>query len=320
MQIHKAWTEVENQSLVLDYANLSRSQLEAKYGRSLPAIKAQALKLGAKRQRTYPSSTSKYALSLSKKKICQLYQSGLNSYEIAEQCFCSATNIQAILKRSGIVLRGSAEAARKYSLNEICFDTWTARSAYFVGLLMADGYNNETTSTIDLTLKSTDVDILIKFQSFLDTNRPLQPIPQNGQIRISINSSHISKRLAKIGVIQAKTHCCQFPDLPDLFIPDFMRGYFDGDGGLTQSQRIPSNVGFNVTGNIDLISRYQEELIQRCGLSKTKLYIRKKETLNIVSLRYSGRSNLLKIYRLLYECHSLSMDRKYTQFSKILGL
>ena len=144
MQVHKTWTTAEEESLREDYPNLkiSINKLETKYGRNFPAIKMKAAKLGISRKKVYASSTKKYNLPLAKQEILALYLSGLTTYEIAKKCKCSAVNIQSLLKREGLTLRDPKETSRIYKLNESCFDSWNDESAYFLGLLMADGYNH----------------------------------------------------------------------------------------------------------------------------------------------------------------------------------
>ena len=48
--------------------------------------------------------------------------------------------------------------------------------------------------------------------------------------RLQIGSKEIFQDLEKLGMIQNKSKVMRFPDVPVEYFPDFLRGYFDGDG------------------------------------------------------------------------------------------
>lgn len=319
-QKHRLWTEGEDDNLLKDYPDLSisKEELEFIYKRNYPAIKVRANSLGAFRQRVGAVSTSKYSLLMSKEEIKQAYLSGSSSNEIALRCSCSSANITTLLKRMGVKLRTQDAAQRKYELDIKVFDKLDANGAYFLGLLYADGCNLESRGEVVISLHKQDLDILESFNRFLKSNKPLQELLPKNQLRLSICSRHISQKLTELGCVARKSHETTFPELCPSLQHHFIRGLFDGDGGLSKSKTIKSNVGFNLTGNFELINSVQEKLVKNCNLKATKLDVRHTTTPNIVTLRYSGRGNLSRIFNYLYKEGDVYGVRKYSFFREIV--
>lgn len=113
------------------------------------------------------------------------------------------SSIRSLLLKRGVKLRTKSEIYRKYSLNQNYFDCIdTEAKAYYLGLLYADGYNNEKGGEIHLSLQEEDKLILEKFLKELKSNQTLiflnlQEKNKNRKniYRLSISSKQISKRL-----------------------------------------------------------------------------------------------------------------------------
>ena len=134
---------------------------------------------------------------------------------------------------------------RKYYVDESYFDSIdTPNKAYILGFLYADGNNCKDKGTISMSLEEHDKDILEKIRKELKSEKPLEYIDNskkcnNGynyknQYRLSIFSKHICETLEKIGMVPNKSLVLSFPDIREDLIPHFIRGYFDGDGSISQ--------------------------------------------------------------------------------------
>lgn len=130
--------------------------------------------------------------------------------------------------------------SRKYTLNKRFFDNIDdEEKAYFLGFLYADGYNNEKKGTIELSLHKKDKDVLNSFKEALETNKPINSYNDtrvkrgSSRVILQLTSDHMSKALARLGCVQAKTKIIRFPFFirKDL-IRHFIRGFFDGDGSV----------------------------------------------------------------------------------------
>ena len=231
------------------------------------------------------------------------------------------------------------------TLNENVFNKIDdEKSAYFLGLIYADGniFKNKTWNSWVLSCSQSekDLDIILKLQNFLQTNRKINEniIKENTYYTISINSKQICLDLKKLGVSENKSLVLKFPTfISDDLMPHFIRGYFDGDGSIwegkrkkmivknekkpgTTRERIIHNVKFNFTGSESFIPDLQNYLIEHCGFTKTKLnYSKSKIEHKHCTLEYSGRKNIYKLYEYMYSNATIFGERKKNKFKNIIN-
>lgn len=172
--------------------------------------------------------------------IIEAYLSGTSPVVLGERYGTSNVTIYNLLKRNGIQRRSPHEASLKYPYDESFFDTIDSQEkAYFLGLMYADGYNNQSQNYIALTL--TDYELVQRFRSVVNSCRPIHEIDAartSGRMRtqayeLKLYGNRISSALADKGCSQRKSLTLEFPaedKLPTSLIPAFCRGYFDGDG------------------------------------------------------------------------------------------
>lgn len=231
------------------------------------------------------------------------------------------------------------------TLNENVFNKIDdEKSAYFLGLIYADGniFKNKTWDswTLSCCQSEKDMDIILKLQNFLQTNRKINEniIKENTYYTISINSKQICLDLKKLGVSENKSLVLKFPTfISDELMPHFIRGYFDGDGSIwegkrkkmivknekkpgTTRERIIHNVKFSFTGSETFIPDLQNYLIEHCGFTKTKLnYSKSKAEHKHCMLEYSGRKNIYKLYEYMYSNATIFGERKKNKFKNIIN-
>jgi hypothetical protein len=145
----------------------------------------------------------------------------------------------------------------------------------------------------------------------------------------------MSQDLIKLGCVPNKTKKLQFPTIeqvPDNLLFSFIRGYFDGDGCIwigkrkkiefndgaigKKRTRIIHNMKFTFTGNIDFVTGLKTCLVQKIGLKDVKLQNYKNPT--NVTLEYSGRKNIEKLYNFMYNDSAVCLTRKKIIFDQIL--
>lgn len=253
------------------------------------------------------------------------YESGkYTGADLAKEYPISSVAVNTLLRRHGYKTKSQSELQRKYPIDETFFDKIdTEKKAYFLGLLYADGYNNTDRNSVNLSLKEDDKDILIKLNNLIQPTKPLQFVDNSNikktkgfensqnQYRLVIANKHISQRLVDLGCYKAKTYTLEFPkeeQVPKNLIRHFIRGYFDGDGCV-------SNRVFSMVGTECFLISVQKIMIDKLGLTKTKFYKRHKESSNnIVEIRYCGKNNLKKIMNWFYSDATIYLERKYEKF------
>ena len=128
---------------------------------------------------------------------------------------------------------------QKYDINFDIFENVnTEEFAYFLGFFYADGYNNQKTGHINISLKYEDLEILEKFSKLFFGNRPIkiynvkcQTNKNNKICNLSIGNKELTKILYDFGSPQNKTFKVRFPFWINKNLQrHFIRGYFDGDG------------------------------------------------------------------------------------------
>jgi len=248
------------------------------------------------------------------KEIIQYYLDGNNHYRIQDKFGTSRKTSIQILNKFSIKKRSFEELYRIYSLKEDYFEKIdTEDKAYFLGLLIADGYNNNRQFT--LSLQEKDVHILEIFKECLKYDSPIRTIdrkkgcPNCSVLKsLVVCSVKMCKDLSKWGCIKAKSHFTYFPDISEEFWNHFIRGVFDGDGWVHEKRQ-----GMTIIGNKDLIVRIQEILVEKCQIIKNKLYVAHRCKDNILEMRYGG-GNLRSIRDWLYKDATIYLQRKYDRF------
>ncbi len=262
-----------------------------------------------------------------KEEIENLYKNeNYNFIDIGRKLNRYESTIRRYLNSLGYIAKSQSELQRKYTIVEDFFDKIdTEEKAYILGLLYADGYNNTDKNDVCISLKEDDVEILNKITNIIQPTKPLFYLdmsPENrgmknskNQYRLTINNKHISKRLVELGCGKAKTSVIKFPSseqVPNSLLHHFVRGYFDGDGSVSNGKW--SKV--DIISTPEFLTDLQNILKESIGIGITKLnYSRKySKEVNIVSLNIGGRLQCMKFKEWLYKDATIFLKRKKEVF------
>lgn len=253
--------------------------------------------------------------------IVKKYLDGRSALSLSREYGIYYNAIYSLLKKRNIKIRNNAEVSRKYTLDINYFNKVDSEDkAYFLGLLYADGYNYVSRNAVLISLQDRDVDILEKFNQYLNHNKPLYFIKRNQEkknqksiYKIEINNRQMSQDLLKLGCMQNKALVLKFPtreQVPSHLLRHFVRGYFDGDGHIKERQcSIVSSSFF-----IDDLSKLLDDL----GISY-RVYQAKRD--NKVTQRLCP-STVLDVYLFMdwiYKDANLYINRKHETYNKFLA-
>jgi len=202
--------------------------------------------------------------------------------------------------------------------------------AYVLGFLMADGYvfTNPRGSNY-FGFSSTDKEIIVKIRTILKSNHKIGVRRRsNSKWKISyvlqIGSKKVVNELKKFGIVQNKSLIIDFPkNIPRRFLKHFVRGYFDGDGGVSfgfylQKNRRKLSCVF-ATRFSSGSKKFLEKLLKH--LSKYAQIkggcIAPKKYRKGYDLQFSIRDSL-RLYKFMYRNTSRKrfLERKYNIFQK----
>lgn len=259
------------------------------------------------------------------------YNSGMKIPEIGRKYGFNRSTVWLQLKKYVNIRPDNKTHAKRYNLDENYFDNIdTEAKAYFLGLMISDGSNNEEKHNIRINLQEEDKHILDSFLLELKTDNSLRYIDcskyknKKNQYRLDIYNKHISQKLCEYGCINNKEFKTYFPkQIPKNLYNHFIRGYFDGDGSIFNNKNVKklnhkSTYSFNITGNESLLINIQNILCSELKLNKTKIFSRYPDkVISAKHFSYNGNINCIKIRDWLYKDANYYLIRKFEKFQQI---
>ncbi|MFT5036538.1 MAG: intein-encoded DNA endonuclease-like protein [Candidatus Azotimanducaceae bacterium] len=212
------------------------------------------------------------------------------------------------------------------SVNKNFFKIWSQDMAYVLGFFFADGsYDINLRGSEYFSFQITDKELLMSIRNVLSSNHTIakrlrSAVTESTQYRLQIGSKEMCSDLRRLGVSTQKAFTIKFPDMPNKFFPDFIRGYFDGDGhvwlGEIHKSRITSHwtlqSGFTSCSEYFLRSLHVH--LQQMGIVGGGVYCKK----GGFCIKYST-SDSLELYRIMYSSlggTDLFLQRKKKVFEK----
>lgn len=141
---------------------------------------------------------------------------------------------------------------RIHQVNESFFKEWSCDMAYILGFWFADGSISYGKSGYRFRITQHKDDKYILLEILRKMEATDYGLSSKGNcFNIEINSEEIYRDIISLGGKERKSLDVGFPSIPKRYLPDFIRGYFDGDGCISRrGKSYSSNV---VSGSLNFI-------------------------------------------------------------------
>lgn len=212
----------------------------------------------------------------------------------------------------------------KYKINYNFFKNWSRHMAYVLGCLFADG-NLENSPYIRgkyTRFASTDQPFVKNIKKLMGSGHTIVKINPNGNRKIKyyirIGSHSVYNDLESLGLFPKKSLTMSFPKIPSSFVPDFIRGYFDGDGSVVidkykkNSKRLKT---IFTSGSKQFLQSLDECLQKYCNINGPNFY-NSHRSFQLVYRTSKAEKVLAFIYNDLED--RLYLRRKYLFYKKAL--
>ena len=277
-------------------------------------------------KRPSPHGRGKLQRQVSKEDLVKLYhEEGLSLEDIAQKFAVTRPSVHNLLKQYGISTRnqsrasilafskGKFEGKSTANLRESLFSQWSQPMAYLLGYIFTDGTLGEATPEhYRLTISSIDGEHLEKLAAILGdkvriaTNKQSKKGFSGTEDRyiysIALTRPEMMDDLRRLGLTERKSLTMQFPDVPEGFLRDFIRGCWDGDGSIFLGSHMKLVATF-VTGSLAFIQRLRDRLDNR-GFGCLTIYTRQPDGIKTKNPSYSVKitgNGAVKFCEFLYD-------------------
>ena len=273
------------------------------------------------------------------------HKEGLSLEDIAQRFRVTRQAVQLLLKTYGIPARGKSKARilalskgkfegrTTAQLNESLFSQWSQRMAYVLGYIFTDGSLCRVgQGGFRVSISSIDREHLEKLAAILGEGVPIEKRKQSKTgfsgtedryiHLISFTRPEMIADLRKLGLTERKSLTMQFPDVPEEFLRDFIRGCWDGDGSITGRNQFGVGhrplVAAYVTGSLAFITGMRERL-RKYGFGRLTIQTRQPDGVTTKNPSYSMKifgGLALEFCRFLYDDvpDGLFLTRKFLTY------
>lgn len=271
--------------------------------------------------------------------ISLYFDQKLSATEIAKLFNCNRTTIERWIKKSNHQLRDNSHCKQKYPINENIFDIIdTEEKAYWLGFLYADGNVSKTNRT-RLSLAKEDIEIVKKFSNFIFGQervkiyeRPENKISFQDLVYVDVCNKHIAQTLTKLGCPPKKTFILTFPSwLDENLWNHFIRGYFDGDGCLSNYKEKQRGRGkytkdifvsehkrahFSILSTKEFLTSVRS-IFSELNINSSMSKRHKERKNNNFNLTVSGNRQIQRLMDWLYLDATIFLERKHSKYLEL---
>jgi len=198
-----------------------------------------------------------------------------------------------------------------HKLDENALSVDSSEKFYILGLFAAGHISkNKSSKYIDISLHKNDKMLLEDLKKFFKTEKPIYESTSDQNCHLTLFSDVLYDIFNEYGIHPRKSKTLKLnKNIPSRFIPDFLRGVFDGNGSITKSKT--RSIHLATTASKKFATQLEEMYSQINCTVKAYKTVSRKSISYVVS---SGWKDGLKILKKLYSPKSIFMPRKYEIF------
>lgn len=251
---------------------------------------------------------------IDEKEIIRLYtEENLSASKLGRLFNVDVATITNRLKSNNVEVK---KIFRKYLIRNDYFGVIDSEDkSYWLGFLMADGYNSGKFIRVDVQ----DEGHLEKLRDriYINCDMPIRKKKNiaNGKdiFYLTIQDPNLLSDVEKLGIVNKKSHIAKYPNIDKKMDKHFIRGLFDGDGCLSYTMDGKyRRYTFSIVGSKDIITEVRNRILLigvNIGFRKTK---------SIYELHIRGNRQIIKVLDWLYDDSSTYLERKFRKYDDMI--
>jgi hypothetical protein len=239
---------------------------------------------------------------------------GLNITSLTQKYLISKGTVRTILTNANYKWINKHHALR---IRETLFQNIeTEEDAYWLGFIYADGYISDT-GKFEISLCYKDYEHLLKFAKYckFDEDKVIQKQKVGEKYfrcRISFATGKLKQRFFDLGIKPRKSLTLVYPNIKPELEKHFIRGYFDGDGSLSNSpikKRCYHAWQMSFVGTENFLKG-----INKFFNKNNKILFNKGKS---CSFSYGGNIQVKRLTDILYKDSKIYLKRKYDLYCRL---
>lgn len=201
------------------------------------------------------------------------------------------------------------------------FKTWSEEMAYILGFICADGWlyldvrkKQTGYGRVCISINKKDIDVLEKIVDVIGYSRDrIHYKKSDDTVYLYIYNSNTYNDLVRLGLTPNKSLTLKWINVPKEYKRHFIRGYFDGDGSLTEQFQTEKYCKLTIQflGTVDFLQGLVKTFEDELGIVDTGKKIENTQS-KAKCLRYRTKQ-ARDILIWLYSDSNIYMNRKYNK-------
>lgn len=212
-------------------------------------------------------------------------------------------------------MKNTTRNLRKYRINDNYFKKWSPNMAYILGFWFADGCLSKY-NVFSIHLHKKNKYLLELFSQEMESNYPLYSCMDGKYWLLQFRSLQIYNDIIRLGGKERKSLDIKFPSVPKKYLPDFIRGYWDGDGTIVLMKGRTSYRSSCISGSKKFILGLKDCLCRNVSRIKPSIYIGKnKNSKNSFYRLLLSTNDTRRLRDFIYNKKlCMGLKRKYVKF------